>query len=120
YILFPVLERVLLTFPGAYSFWLRLWGSKIGAKVYWSPTIEVVDRTHLHIGNNVFMGSKIHFCSHVVRPNDDRLFLYVKKIEIGDNVFIGAGSRFGPGSKVAKGVMVPLLTDLKVNEKIYE
>ena len=37
YIAIPQLEAVLRLVPGLYSQWLRLWGSKVGRRVYWTP-----------------------------------------------------------------------------------
>src|SRR5262245_3121557 len=37
YIAIPQLEAALRLVPGLYSAWLRLWGSRIGRGVYWTP-----------------------------------------------------------------------------------
>ena len=120
YLFVPQFERFLLAVPGLFSLWLRLWGSKIGKKVLWPPSVEVVDRTHMKVGNGVLIGNKVHFSPHVVKPKEERLFLYLKSIEIGDRAFIGAGSRLGPGCKVLTGAHVPVLTDLLVNKTYPE
>jgi len=117
---FPVLERVLILVPGLFSLWLRLWGSKIGKSVYWTPHTEVVDRTHLEIGDHVFIGNKVYLSPHVVTRKRGRFFLYFKRVRIGDGAFIGAGSRFGPGATVEAGAHVPLLSDFYVNRTVKE
>lgn len=113
YTTFPMFEKILMMIPGAFSLWLRLWGSHIGKRVYWAPGIEIVDRTHLKIGDRVFFGNKSYISPHVVRrKKDGRLQVYIKTIEIGQHSFVGAGSRLGPGTKVGEYVHLPMLTDL--------
>lgn len=114
---FPFLEGALLTFPGAFGLWLRLWGSTIGKRVFWASTVHISDRGHLDIADDVFFGSDVHLFSHVMKKSGTRGILYVNKVTIGAGAFIGAGSRFGPGAKVQPAASVPLLTDLYVNDE---
>lgn len=116
YVLFPFLESVLVAVPGLFSVWLRAWGSKIGKNVIWASSITVTDRGLIEVGNRVFVGDRVYMSPHVVNPSGDHLLLYIKRVRIGDDVFIGSGSRFGPGSEVADGAFVPILTDVYVNE----
>jgi UDP-3-O-[3-hydroxymyristoyl] glucosamine N-acyltransferase len=44
--------------------------------------------------------------------------LYTRTIKIGNDVFIGAGSRIGPGAMIADGIFLPVLTDVHINEVI--
>jgi acetyltransferase-like isoleucine patch superfamily enzyme len=118
YIYFPFLESILRIFPPIYSFWLRLWGSKIGKNVFWSPTMDITDRGHLEIGDEVLFGHRVILLSHVITPKDGRKLLYVKNIKMGNKTFIGAGCRFGPGTDLADGTLVKTLTDYGVNNKI--
>lgn len=113
----PSLEALLRTVPGAYSGWLRLWGSKIGRGVTWTPRIEVSDRSLLEVGDHAILGHRTAFYAHVVdrRQNGD-VFVYLRRITIGRDAFIGGGCRFGPGSSVPPGGRLPVLTDLGVNE----
>jgi len=117
YFAFPVLENILKIIPGAFSLWLNLWGSKIGKNVYWTPNISVNDRSLLKIGDNTTFGHRLEFLGHVVTPKGDRCILYVKKINIGSDVFIGAGSRFGPGVIIEDGAILGVLTDGEVNQR---
>jgi acetyltransferase-like isoleucine patch superfamily enzyme len=118
YIVFPVLEKILQIIPGAFSAWLRLWGAEVGANVYWVPQIEIADRGLLKIGNNVVFGYQVRLFSHVVKPRKENLMLYVKRIEIGNNVFIGVGSNIGPGVVLEDHVFVPAKTDLYPNQRV--
>ncbi len=116
YYVFPFLENILKVVPGLFSLWLRLWGSRIGKNVYWTPNIIVNDRSLLDIADNVILGHRIEFLSHVITPKDSQLLLYVKKISIGPNAFIGAGSRFGPGVIIDENALLGVLTDGEVNQ----
>lgn len=118
YIALPMLEAVLRLVPGLYSAWLRLWGSRVGRKVYWTPNIEITDRSRLDIGDRVVFGHKCKLLGHAIKPKGDAVVLYLRAIKIGNDVFIGAGSRIGPGAVIADGVYLPVLTDVYVNQAI--
>ncbi len=92
---FPTLEIILRLIPGLFSLWLRLWGAKIGNHVYWTPSVSIIDRGLLEIGDGVIFGHLVSTASHVIKPKKDDLVLYVQNIKIGSNVFIGAGTRIG-------------------------
>jgi acetyltransferase-like isoleucine patch superfamily enzyme len=118
YIVLPVLEKILQVIPGAFSAWLRLWGAEVGANVYWVPQVEIADRGLLKIGNNVVFGYQVRLFSHVVKPRKENLMLYVKSIEIGNNVFIGVGSNLGPGVVLEDNAFVQARTDLYPNQRV--
>lgn len=124
YIAIPQLEATLRLVPGLYSAWLRLWGSRIGHNVYWTPNVEITDRHLLDIGDRVVCGHKCKFLGHAIKPKgpkgprDQAMTLYTRTIKIGDDVFIGAGSRIGPGAVVADGIFLPVLTDVHINQVI--
>jgi len=114
----PALEAVLRLIPGCYSAWLRLWGSKVGSRIVWTPRVEISDRSLLEIGDQVIFGHKVALYSHVVDTRPTRgLRLFAKRIRIGNDVFLGAGSRLGPGAEIADGTRLPILTDVYVNER---
>ena len=120
YYAFPALEALLKMIPGGYSFWLRLWGSRIGKQVYWTPNTEIGDRSMVEIGSRVVFGHKVQMYSHIVTPHKSEfgaVVLIAKPIKIGSNCFIGAGSVLGPGSDVPDGTMLPLQTYLTINNK---
>ncbi|WP_353931562.1 acyl transferase [Okeanomitos corallinicola TIOX110] len=118
YIAIPVLESVLRLIPGVFSMWLRLWGSKIGKNVYWTPGLEIADRGLLEIGNNVVMGHRVGISSHVIKPRKDNLMLYVKKVKIGNDVFIGGGTLIAPGVVIHDGQFIAVNTTLLPNQKV--
>jgi hypothetical protein len=118
YIALPQLEAILRLVPGLYSLWLRLWGSKVGRNVHWTPNVEITDRSMLIIGDRVVFGHKTKCLGHAIKPRGKSMLLYVRAIRIGNDVFIGAGSRIGPGVVINDGVYLPILTDLYVNQKV--
>jgi acetyltransferase-like isoleucine patch superfamily enzyme len=109
---FPSLEKILHLFPGLFSIWLRLWGAKVGKNVYWVPSVRIVDRSLIAIGDNVILGHLVITCSHVIKPKGDKLLLYVQPIKIGDNAFVGAQAKLGPGAWVEAGAFIPYNTEL--------
>jgi len=113
----PILEAVLRMIPGAYSAWLRLWGSKIGSAVYWTPRMEIHDRGLLDVGDRVVFGHKVELYGHTVTPKRDRLLLYTGLVAVGPGAFVGAGSRLAPGVVIEPGAVVPILTDLYMNAR---
>lgn len=114
----PFLEGVLRIIPGVYSFWLRLWGSKIGKQVYWTPRIEIVDRSLLEIGDYVIFGHRAATSSHIIKQSEGKLILQVGKVRLGKNVLIGAGARLGPGTIVADNISIPINTILLIDQHV--
>ena len=117
----PWVEAILRAVPGAYSVWLRLWGSKIGRRVVWSPRMEIADRMLLEIGDDVVFGHRAALYPHVVdRRKNGAFLLYAKRVSIGARAFIGAGSRLGPGAVVPEDARLPVLTDVRINQHFEE
>ena len=117
YIAFPALETLLRLIPGVFSAWLRLWGAQIGRDVYWTPQLEIADRGLIIVGDRVVFGYQVTLVSHVIKPKKDNLMLYVKKIEIGNDVFLGARSQLGPGAQIQDGTFLPILTHVYPNRE---
>lgn len=118
YIAIPALEAVLRLIPGVFSCWLRLWGAKVGRDVYWTPGLEIADRSLLEIGDRVVIGHRVGIYSHVIKPRKQNLMLYVKKVKIGSNVFVGAGSHLAPGIVIGDGSYLPAASNLYPNQKV--
>jgi hypothetical protein len=118
FLAWPALEAILRLVPGLFSLWLRAWGSHVGRGVYWTPRLEVTDRSLLDVGDGVIVGQGVGLYAHVVTPRPDGLLLFVRRITIGAGAFVGAGARIGPGVRVDPGAVVPLLTDLRVNRRV--
>ena len=115
---FPVFERVLLVIPGAYSAWLRLWGSKVGRRVHYTPHFLAADRSLVDIGDDVIFGHDIILSSHTITPKKDQLLLMVHRIKIGNQAFVGAESRFSPGVTVADSSFVHYGSVLLPNSRV--
>ena len=115
YAVFPVFEDALKIFPGSYSFWLRLWGSSIGKRVFISPGCEVFDRGMLVISDDVTIGYGVTFSAHLMRDRGIRRLLYLKKIRIGAGAFVGAQCILGPGSVLSEGAALPAGANMTVN-----
>ena len=117
YIAFPALEVLLRLIPGAFSSWLRFWGAKVGKGVYWTPQLEIADRGLIEIGDRVVFGHGVGLYSHAIKPKNQDLMLYVKKVKLGNNVFLGAWNHLGPGVIVEDSTYVPVATHLYPNKK---
>ncbi|AVH73865.1 DapH/DapD/GlmU-related protein [Nostoc sp. 'Lobaria pulmonaria (5183) cyanobiont'] len=118
YIAIPALEALLRLIPGVFSCWLRLWGAKVGRDVYWTPGLEIADRSLLEIGDRVVIGHRVGIYSHIIKPRKQNLMLYVKKVKIGSNVFVGAGSNLAPGVVIDDGSYLPAASNLYPNQKV--
>lgn len=99
---FPALEEALRLVPTLYSLWLRLWGSRVGRLVYWSPGTEVFDRSFLEVGDDVVFGGCVRLTAHlVVRHADGSMELLLAPIRIGPRVLLGACAGLSSGAEVA-------------------
>lgn len=115
---FAFFERFLKIFPGAYSAWLRLWGSKIGRAVNWTPECQIVDRGHLEIGDRAFIGNRSYLSAHVLKKSKDRYFLYVKRIQIGADTMISYQAHISPGVVIGSRVHVEPGAELYPNMRV--
>ena len=108
----PALEELMRMIPGLYSMWLRLWGARVGALVYWSPGVVILDRSLVRIGSRVILGTGARFNPHTLAPVAPReMNLYLGPITVRDDALIGAFSQLLPGCEVAAGeVTTPFRT----------
>ncbi len=111
FIALPAFEGVLKLIPGAFSLWLRAWGSRIGNNVYWTPGVIVYDRSLIEVEDGVIIGEKVIFVSHVISPKNSKGLLLIKKVRVEKNAFIGAGSVLSPGCLIQEGVLVKAGTE---------
>ena len=106
----PFLEELLRIVPGLYSAWLRLWGSRIGGLVYWSPGVIVLDRQWLRIGSRVVFGAGARLNPHAIaRHRDSPTALFLGAITVGDDAMVGGYSLLLPGCEVGAGETTPPL-----------
>lgn len=118
YTLIPQSEMLLRLIPGAYSAWLRLWGSRIGRGVMWTPVVEVLDRSLLTIGDHVLIGHQVAMVGHTVMPKGARQILHVARIRIGDGAFISGRSGLGLGARVAPGEFLSFGSQTYLNRRL--
>jgi acetyltransferase-like isoleucine patch superfamily enzyme len=95
-----------------------LWGAKVGRNVYWTPGLEIADRGLIEIGDRVIVGHRVGLYSHIIKPRKQDLMLYVKKVKIGNNVFLGAGSHISPGVVIPDGSYLSVATNFYPNQKV--
>lgn len=102
----PFLEELIRLVPGLYSFWLRLWGARIGSLVYWAPGVMILDRPLVRIGSRVIFGMGVRLNPHVIAPFDDgRVGLHIGHVTIGDDALVGGYSLLLPGSRIEAGAI---------------
>lgn len=94
----PWIEECLRFVPGLYSFWLRLWGAKVGRLTLWSPGVRIFDRPLVCIGNGVVIGLDVRMSGHFggLDANGDGC-MTLGVVAIDDGCTIGAGAFLGPG-----------------------
>ncbi|MBK6703064.1 MAG: hypothetical protein KA153_03315 [Hyphomonadaceae bacterium] len=113
----PFLESLLRVFPGFYSMWLRMWGSRIGYGVEWPVRMDVLDRGLMDIGNRVVFSREVELAAHVRRKTDGgRSRVLVRTVRIGSYAFLGANARVSAGASVPSNAAVPDMTHVSVNE----
>ncbi|HVJ92710.1 MAG TPA: hypothetical protein VM580_23075 [Labilithrix sp.] len=107
YIAIPQLEALLRIVPGLYSAWLRLWGSRVGRGVYWTPRVEILDRNLLDIGHGVVFGHMSGASGHLIMPTKNGgVRLQLARVRIGDGAFIGGASYLAPGAVLEAGAFL--------------
>ena len=79
----------------------------VGHNVYINEGCHMVDNAPIEIGNNVLIGPQVVIttASHGIKV-EDRSNLYVNKIVIEDNVYIGAHATILPGVTIGEGSIV--------------
>jgi hypothetical protein len=98
----PLLEELMRIVPGAYSAWLRLWGSRIGKFTYWAAGLRILDRSFLDIGDGVAFGAGVRLNPHVIAENEEgKLELLLARVHIGDRAIIGGYALLTAGTRIA-------------------
>jgi acetyltransferase-like isoleucine patch superfamily enzyme len=98
----PAIEEALRLVPGLYSTWLRLWGARIGRLTYWGAGLRILDRSFLHIGDDVIFGAAVRLNPHVLARNEQgELELILAPIVIGDRSVVGGYSLLTAGTELA-------------------
>lgn len=114
------LERSIKLIPGLYSAWLRLWGSKIGKKVNWVAGAQVLDRTHLIVGDRCLFGHQCCISSHAIKKQGDTYSIYVNNVTIGDDCVVSYLSTISPGVVMGNSSFLEAGGVLYPNKKLKE
>lgn len=97
----PFLEELLRLVPALYSAWLRLWGSRIGRLVYWSPGTRVIDRSFLDVGDDVLFGAGVELIPHLMTRNErGEMELLLAPVGIGARAVVGGYSLLAAGTEI--------------------
>lgn len=115
---FDFIERTLRLFPELYSLWLRLWGSTIGTKIIWTAQCQIVDRTHLSIGDRVLVGNQTYITAHMIKKKDNKYLLFVKPVTIGSDIVLAFQCVISPGVIIEDRAFVEAGGVLYPNEKL--
>lgn len=106
----PWIEEALRMAPGLYSFWLRLWGAKVGRLTLWSPGVRVYDRPLLRIGNDVVVGLDVRISGHFGGLDEaGAACMTLGAVSIEDGCTIGAGAFLGPGAHLERNQFTEVL-----------
>jgi hypothetical protein len=92
--------------------WLRAWGSKIGALVYWSPGVAILDRSCLVVGDRVAFGSGVRLNPRDCEGGRRAGGVVLAPITIGSDALIGGFSILLTGCVVAAGEVTPPLRSI--------
>lgn len=95
---FSWIEEGIRFVPGIYSFWLRLWGARVGRLTLWSPGVRLYDRPLVRIGDDVVIGIEACLLGHFGGlDSEGRAHLIVGPVKVGDRTTVGGRALLGPG-----------------------
>ena len=83
-------------------------GLKVGENFYMQPGC-IIDPSHcwlISIGNNVTFARNVYILAHDASTKIPLGYTKIGKVEIGNNVFIGANSMIMPGVKIGDNVII--------------
>jgi acetyltransferase-like isoleucine patch superfamily enzyme len=80
--------------------------------------VDIVDRSLLVIGDDVVFGDRVACYCHLVKRRGDGLLLYVRRVQVGDGVLLGAGCRLGPGVKIDDRAVIESRTDVMIGRRV--
>lgn len=104
----PWLDELLRLVPGLYSLWLRLWGSRASAMVYWGPGVRILDRGLVEVHAGAVLGVESALAGHAGRIDADGAYVVdVAPAVVEEGAILGARSGVGPGGRVRAGAMLP-------------
>ena len=81
----------------------------LGSRVYFNFNCVVLDPARVDIGSNVLFGPAVQLCtaSHPLRASERRIGReYARPIEIGSDVWLGAGAIICPGVRIGPRAVI--------------
>ena len=105
----PAIEEGVRLVPGLYALWLRLWGSRVGRFVYFTPGLRVLDRQFVRLGDGCAFGAGVSLNAHVIGPDPETgvSTLLVAPVSVGAGALVGGGSVLTAGCFVEGGETSP-------------
>ena len=120
YTSFRSFERFMILIPGLYSFWLRLWGAKIGKKIIWTPQSLIVDRPHVEIGDKTLIGNYTYISAHYIVKIKKKYYLIISNVKVGSDCVLSYQCTVAPGSIIEDTVFMEAASVTYPNETIKE
>ncbi len=77
-------------------------GAKIAFGINSSMYVNLVDLQLIEIGSGSMLGDEVQIGCHLIQDNH----IYLKKVTMGKNSFVGINSKLGPGTKVGDNCMI--------------
>jgi maltose O-acetyltransferase len=104
-----LIRKVLLHLRGEVSTHrLKQLGLKVGHNFNRRPGC-IIDYSHawlISIGNNVTLAPRVHILAHDASTQHALGYTKISKVNIGDNVFIGANAIVLPGTTIGSNVII--------------
>ena len=101
----PLPERVTIYPPFFTDHGLNL---ELGERVFINQNCTFLDYAGIRIGTRTMIGTGVTLITsgHPVDPEERRLYLTGEPIEVGENVWIGAGATILPGVHIGKDAVI--------------
>jgi acetyltransferase-like isoleucine patch superfamily enzyme len=101
----PLPERVTIYPPFFTDHGLNL---ELSERVFINQNCTLLDRAGIRIGTRTMIGPKVTFITvgHPVDPEERRQYLTGAPIDVGENVWIGAGATILPGVTIGRDAVI--------------
>lgn len=104
----PWLEELLRLMPGAYAFWMFLWGGRVSPLAYWAPGSIVVDRPLVVVEAGALIGMGAGLAGHVgLLAPDGSYRIDIGTTRVGRGAMMGARSGMSAGAELPAGETLP-------------
>jgi acetyltransferase-like isoleucine patch superfamily enzyme len=81
---------------------------ELGERVFINQGCTFLDYAGIRLGNRVMVGPRVTFITsgHPVDPAERKLYLTGEPIDVGENVWIGAGATILPGVSIGRDAVI--------------